>query len=182
MAYLMLEISDTDERAVCPNSYNPRNWYPCAGQNAVKSGDRAAPSSYSFEQMVSVCTNAVVKMKAQNQRRVLDLKCHDSDYCNTAAGSRLFLINSTYLAGGLERMCFLEQLQDRSLSDFCLPPLLVDDVASFIMPAEHEVRENDRDLCGFYFYPYKLLEETSSMIGASTYDVQGFEIKWNPSS
>jgi len=179
---------------VCPNSYNPRNWYPCTGENAGK-GDGAqsedqvegmyggpAPSAFSFKQMVSKCTNEVTRMHAKNQRRVLELTCHDPDYCSTEAGSRLFLINSTYLVGGLERMCFLQRLGDESLSDFCLPPLLLDDVAMFITPALHEVKENDRDLCGFYFFPYKLLESTTAMIGASTYDVQGFDIKWDETS
>jgi len=184
MAYFMLESSDTDERAVCPNSYNPRNWYPCAGQNGVTSDGKKkgpAPSHYSFEHMVSICTNDVTKLVAQNQRRVLQLTCQNPDYCDTD-GSQLYLINSTYLAGGLDRMCFLQQSFDKSLKDFCLPPLLVDDVAMFITPADHEVKENDRDLCGFYFFPYKLLESTTSMIGASTYDIQGFDIDWSPSS
>lgn len=183
MAYFMLEISDTDERAVCPNSYNPRNWYPCAGQNAVMDdGNGPAPSAYTFEHMVKICTNPLTTDFAQNQRRVLQLTCRDSVYCNTESGSQLFLINATALAGGLNRMCFLQQLIDKSLSSFCLPPLMVDDVPRFITPADHEVKENDRDLCGFYFFPYKLLEETTSMIGAQTYDIQGFEIDWSPSS
>lgn len=185
IAWFMLEISDTDERAVCPNSYNPRNWYPCAGQNGVmNNGEKQAPdpSHYAFDTMVSICTNKVTKLRARNQRRVLQLKCHDSNYCSTEAGSQLFLINSTYMPGGLETMCFLQQLRDDSLSSFCLPPFLLDDVATFITPADHEVYENDRDLCGFYFYPFTLLEQTTAMIGSSTYDIQGFDINWSPSA
>lgn len=183
MAYFMLEVSDVDERAICPNSYNPRNWYPCAGQNGVMLGaDAPVPNQFTFDRMVWVCTQKVTKLRAQEERRVLQLACHDSDYCSTELGARLFLINASSVAGGLHRMCFLQELRHGSLSAFCLPPLLVDDVSRIIMPANEEVNENNRDLCGFYFFPYSLLESTSSMIGASTYDVQGFDIQWSPSS
>jgi len=185
IGYFMLEISDTDERAICPNSYNPRNWYPCAGQNGVKqagNGVGISPSHYAFDSMVSICTAEETKRKAQEQRRVLTLVCHDSKYCSVEAGSRLFLINATNIAGGLHKMCFLQSMRSGPLSEFCLPPFLIDDVAMFITPAKEEIKENDRDMCGFYFFPYSLIESTSSMIGASTYDVQGFDIQWSPSS
>merc|ERR1719329_1011796 len=131
--------------------------------------------------MVSICTQHDTKLRAQEERRVLGLVCHDSNYCSTEPGSRLFLINATNIAGGLHRMCFLQDVHG-SLSAFCLPPFLIDDVAMFISPAKDEIKDNDRDLCGFYFFPYSLLESTSSMVGASTYDVQGFDIQWNPTS
>merc|ERR1711865_75739 len=184
VGWFMSDISDTDERQLCPNSYNPRNWYPCAGQNGVMDdGDASAPppSHYTFDHMVSVCTTHSTVLRAAEQRRVLNLRCQDKDYCSMDEGSRLFMINATSIAGGLHRMCFLQKVQ-KVVTGFCLPPLLVDDVGMFIHPAPEEIKENDLDACGFYFFPYNLIESTSSMIGASTYDVQGFDIQWNPSS
>lgn len=184
MAYFMLDISDTDERTICPNVYSPRNWYPCAGQNGVQSdGVGLDPADYGFNQMVSICTQPSTVLRAHEERRVLELECHDSNYCSTEPGSKLFLINATNIAGGLHRMCFLQDLPGPGgLSAFCLPPFLIDDVAMFITPAKDELKDNDRDACGFYFFPYSLLESTSSMVGASTYDVQGFDVQWNPTS
>ncbi|KAF0705088.1 Aste57867_7141 [Aphanomyces stellatus] len=78
-------------------------------------------------------------------------------------------------------MCVWEYNPVQNTShDFCLKPMLEVDIARTLRPADHEIRTNDPDRCGFYFIPYASIRQYIAQFQG--FYVNSFEIEWAPQS
>lgn len=159
-AYYMRDVYDYDEALTCPNPHSPRSWSTC--------------------KTLAECTNPVTAVFARVARKPLELVCTDSS--NYVSGvceqnASYFLTNLTeFDADGLFVGCFLRARDGESV---CVPPLLIDDLASVFTPRLIE-HVNDPTVCGFNFLPYKTLEAMRSRFGSVV--AGDFDIKWERSS
>ncbi|KAL4158898.1 hypothetical protein PRNP1_004672 [Phytophthora ramorum] len=79
------------------------------------------------------------------------------------------------------RMCLFEYNTATSNStELCLPPMLAQKIAYVLSPVAEEVRENDPDVCGFYFYPYEVQQQYKAQFG--NFYVNNFEVEWHAQS
>lgn len=191
--YWMQEISDWDERTMCPNSHNPENWYQCGESGEVverharRNGDSSArvplvTMSLSTEEEVDVCLTAETELYARTNIQPLHLRCTDSSYCDTSDTSLTYFVrNMTAYGDHMQIMCLFEYHTNTTASrELCLPPLLVEQLAYVLTPVDEEALENDPDVCGHYFYPYEVQQQYSVAFG--NFYVNNFAVEWQPQS
>jgi len=158
LAYFMQDISINDERFVCPNSRNPRNWYACGG------------GSIQTPEIVADC---VTQMQNSATAKALyqpyHLLCRDGGVkkeCMVDGVHTYYLLNSTDYGDDLTLMCFLEyNTATQQAMPICLNPRPIDDYALRFQPVAAEDLPNHEDWCGFYFFPYDLLRESNALFG-----------------
>eukprot|EP00824_Muranothrix_gubernata_P021771 TRINITY_DN4861_c0_g2_i2.p1 TRINITY_DN4861_c0_g2~~TRINITY_DN4861_c0_g2_i2.p1 ORF type:complete len:594 (+),score=118.55 TRINITY_DN4861_c0_g2_i2:43-1824(+) len=166
IAYWMKEISEMDERVICPNAHNPRNWYACSG------GETDAAK------IIPHCVSDRAAHTARLARQPLELKCIDADECIIGADTSYYALNTTTIGDDLGHMCFLEYNKSTEAGRTLCPSARPIDLYSMIfnVTEEEEVANND-DLCGFYFFPYELLEHAISRL--TGFFVNDFEIEFD---
>ncbi|ETW02299.1 hypothetical protein H310_05847 [Aphanomyces invadans] len=185
LAYWMQELSDWEERVVCPNSYNPFNWYQC-GNNAapvVTPHNGTAPSTAhfnrtkAFDEGVGACLSAESRIYANVNVQPLHLECIDATACSREPNTTYFVRNTTDWGDRMTVMCVWEyNPRLESSRDFCLKPMLEVDIARTLRPVAHEVRPNDPDRCGFYFMPYATIRQYIAQFQG--FYVNSFDIEW----
>lgn len=161
VAFLMGQISDVDERELCPNVHNPSNWYKCASLEA--------------------CTGPKAAMSAKAMRKVHELQCLDrSPYLHGVCdkGSTYFLKNATKFGAGLSVACFLQK--GVAGKDFCTPPIWIEDLALLFAPIDKEERPNEPDVCGFYAISYAVYNQVAATLGGTW--ATDLDIRWTESS
>jgi len=168
MDFFLGKISDYDEAKLCPNVHSPRSWYRCAS--------------------LSTCLKPTTAKFALATGKVLSLVCTDeSIYAHGVCvpGEKLYLKSITAWGEGLSVVC--AHRVDTANGDgeplaveVCAPPLPLDDVALIFGPASHEIRPNQHDVCGFYFYPYEVAETVSAQNAG--WFVNDVEIEWPESA
>lgn len=188
--YWMQEVSDWEERSMCPNSHNPENWYQCGDfgeviQRNADSGVRVplalTKSTGVFKEAFESCLSEETELYAKTNLQPLHLRCTDSTYCNEDSNVTYFARNSTDYGDRMQIMCFYEyNTLTKNASELCLPPLLVQQIAYVFSPVEEEVLANDPDVCGHYFYPYEVLQQYVSKFG--NFYVNNFDVQWHPQS
>ncbi|TMW61485.1 hypothetical protein Poli38472_012676 [Pythium oligandrum] len=186
--YWLQEISDWEERTMCPNSYRPDNWYQCGQDGEViharsNSGARVPLPLTRRENVTGIeeCLSEETKLYAETNIQPLHLECTDEAYCKTGAEYTYFARNATEWGDRMQVMCFLEyNTASKVASELCLPPMLMEKIAYIFSPVADEVRENDHDVCGFYFYPYEVQQQYNSNFG--NFYVNHFDIEWHASS
>ena len=167
-AYYMRDVYDLDEALTCPNPHSPRSWALCKD--------------------VAECTNPLTVVQAKVARRPLQLRCTDnsnqvSGVCEVNAS--YFMANLTeFDSDGLFIACFLRSSSAHSAeahpaASLCVPPLLIDDLASIFTP-RHIEHLNDPDVCGYNFLPYSTVEAVRSRLGAVV--SSDFDIEWSQES
>jgi len=159
--------SDVDESTVCPNSRDPRQWYPCAS--------------------LDKCRAAETVLFAKTARKVLRLKCMDTGFYSAnlcEKGEDLYLKDQNGMGVGLKEWggmlsvaCFIRAA---SGDEFCMPPMPVDDLGTAVEPHPAEEVPNRKDLCGFYFVPYETLETMEAGLGGVW--VSDLDIEWSAAS
>ncbi|KAF0695858.1 Aste57867_13378 [Aphanomyces stellatus] len=192
LAYWMQDVSDWEERVVCPNSYNPFNWYQC-GNNAAPvvapptnvtvpaNATRAFNRTKAFDEGVEACLSDESKIYASVNVQPLHLRCTDATQCSVDPNTTYFVRNTTDWGDRMTVMCVWEYNPVQNTShDFCLKPMLEVDIARTLRPADHEIRTNDPDRCGFYFIPYASIRQYIAQFQG--FYVNSFEIEWAPQS
>ena len=58
----------------------------------------------------------------------------------------------------------------------CTPPVPQDEIALLFSPVKDELYANDPDACGYYFFPYELLEEINAKYGG--FEVDEMVVEW----
>lgn len=160
IGYFTGKHSRWDEAAICPNSYNPRNWYACGSATECQDKDTILYAKTSFQP--------------------LRLQCADASYCTVAANRTLYLKNSTSVGDDFVRFCFVQTIAGEGADDICLPPMVEMSVPYIVQPVPNEVRENDSDQCGFYFLPYNFIRRVWGRFHGSF--VNDFDITWDRES
>ena len=179
MRYWMQEISDWEERTMCPNSHVPYNWYQCGNSKPVTHGSTGFNRSRAFNEGIDACLSAETKLYADTNIQPLHLRCRDEAFCKTDPEHVYFVRNTTEWGDRMTMMCVFEHNNITSAArDFCLPPMLIQKIAYIFEPMEK--RDNDPDQCGFYFFPYEVVRQYVSMFEG--FYVNSFDIKWHPQS
>ena len=165
--WFMQRHGDLDERTICPNSVDPRMWYPCKD--------------------LKTCRDPETAMFAKSAHQAFHLECREvSDFYIAGGcrkGEKLYLKDQgggqgfVAWGGGLSVACFVRAA---SGEEFCLPPMPIDDLGTIVKPVEAEAQLNRADLCGFYFVPYDTLETIEAELGGVW--VSDFDIEWAPQS
>lgn len=157
--YLLQQISDADERAICPNAFNPWNYYMC--------------------DTVADCLSATTANVAAMAYQPVRLNCINSAVCST---SMLYLAkNVTTVEDSMAVMCFFSVYNNGTQgNDFCLPPQIPDTISQIIQPIPTQQYNNSNDECGYYFWPYEVLHKSVGKFGG--FFVNDFPIVWDDSS
>lgn len=157
--YFMQQISRWDESRICPNSINPRNWYDC----------------HSIEN----CLSPKTQLYADVSYMPLRLKCIHPTLCKVHDHHDYFVKNASYAGDGMVTMCVFEHHADSGKAEvLCLGPYPLDSFAAIFRPVR--ILPDDPDRCGFYFFPYYLLDTW----WATYHDgfATDFETVWDPQS
>lgn len=179
IAYFMQEISEADERFICPNAENPRNWYQCGG------GVDNTTSQYAD------CTSQTTVLSAQYSIQPLRLSCQPTatqqksfgqTFCDPADGKTFYTLSLTEMADDQHQICVLAVDSNKVATKLCLPPMFVDHIARVFAPAAGELngRKNSPDFCGYYFFPYQLVTEGRAQFG--NFFINDFDIEFTDSS
>lgn len=189
--YWMQEITDWEEASMCPNSYDPENWYQCGNTAEVIDVKHHSDSGMNIPLPikrsntvgggVESCLSEETELYAKVSLQPLHLRCTDPNFCIMNDNYTYFVRNTTRWGDHMLRMCLFEyDTVTESSSELCLPPMLAQKIAYVLSPAPEEIRENDPDVCGFYFYPYEVLQRYKAQFG--NFYVNTFEIEWHAQS
>lgn len=154
--YFMQEISEMDERAICPNSMNPHNWYPCTS--------------------ITDCTSVQSQQTSVLANQPLILQCVDSAQCDTSVGTTYYYTNLTVVGNDMIVMCFVVSKNGADAGNFCLPPTIPDFITTAIQPIPSQRYNNSDDECGYYIFPYQVLRDSAAAFGS--FFVNDFSIEW----
>ncbi|OQS05545.1 hypothetical protein THRCLA_02360 [Thraustotheca clavata] len=180
--YFLQEISEYEERFNCPNSASPYNWYQCEGTEGVihENLDAGVIRIPLNETLIpkDICLSEDTRRDAESSIAPLHLECIEKTpkFCNKNA--TYFTRNMTEVGDRFQKMCFFEYQVNGTSSDICLPPMLTMDIAHVFQPVEK--RENNPDVCGFYFYPYEK-QRAGAQLGWEV-SVDDLEVTWAPQS
>ncbi|KAG9402543.1 hypothetical protein AC1031_007153 [Aphanomyces cochlioides] len=163
LQYWMQNISEWEERVLCPNSFNPFNWY--------------MPSEDDGLEGIASCLSDDSTEYAKLNRQPLHLECIDDEIC--VPGRVYFAKNRTTWGDRMHIMCFWEYDSVKKTSrHLCLKPMLQEAISDTFRPVE--VYQNDPDLCGFYFLPYETVRRVSALFQG--FFVTSFDVEWAPQS
>ncbi|KDO22355.1 hypothetical protein SPRG_11307 [Saprolegnia parasitica CBS 223.65] len=178
LKYWLQDISDWEERTICPNSYNPTSWYMCGNADELL----VTPSSNgttSYNKGIEDCLSATTQEFAKMNVQPLELACTDSAHCLVNADTTYFVRNTTDWGDRMTLMCVWEYNQKAGTArDYCLLPMLESQLARTLRPKT--VRENDTDRCGFYFISYDAVRRYATQFGQ--FFVNSFDIVWDDRS
>eukprot|EP01105_Mastigella_eilhardi_P013716 TRINITY_DN3123_c0_g1_i1.p1 TRINITY_DN3123_c0_g1~~TRINITY_DN3123_c0_g1_i1.p1 ORF type:complete len:538 (-),score=171.18 TRINITY_DN3123_c0_g1_i1:375-1988(-) len=100
--YWMQEISDWEERTICPNPFNPEHWLSCVQQSAGPTGGRRGiipqirGTTYDISE---TCLDSTFMTHLVNVTyQPTEFKCIDSNFCSTDSKYRYFLVESAWNA------------------------------------------------------------------------------------
>ncbi|POM76336.1 Hypothetical protein PHPALM_6433 [Phytophthora palmivora] len=189
--YWLQEITEWEEASMCPNSYDPENWYQCGNTaeviTAKRHGDPGMNIPLPIKRSTTIgggvesCLSEETELYARVNLQPLHLRCTDPTFCVVSDDYTYFVRNTTQWGDRMLRMCLFEYNTATSNStELCLPPMLAQKIAYVLSPVSEEVRENDPDVCGFYFYPYEVLQQYKSQFG--NFYVNNFEVEWHAQS
>jgi hypothetical protein len=167
----MQDISDWEERILCPNSYSPMNYYVCG--NAVSNASLNTPT---FDAAMKPCLDPKFEIFANISKQPLHLNCSDKTQCRAREdGFTYFAKNSTDYGDKMMKFCFWEyNILTNTTRDFCLKPNRLNDLAKVFVPSR--VYENDKDVCGFYFLPYDTLRAYNARYKGLR--IHSFDLEW----
>ncbi|KAJ0404827.1 hypothetical protein ATCC90586_000901 [Pythium insidiosum] len=188
--YWLQEVSDWEERTMCPNSYSPHNWYQCGnfGEVVHATADSGAPRvplptkrSTAFGPGIESCLSNETRLYAETNIQPLHLRCTDEEFCDSRPEYTYFVRNTTEWGDRMQVMCLFEyNTVTTNSSELCLPPMLLERIAYIFSPIDEEIRENDPDVCGFYFYPYEVQQQYVNKFEG--FYVNNYDIRWHPQS
>ncbi|OQS01573.1 hypothetical protein ACHHYP_00561 [Achlya hypogyna] len=168
------DISDWEERTICPNSNSPLNFYAC-GNAAVNAS--LNPSTATYDAAFKPCADPKIEMFANVSKQPLHLNCVDEVQCRSNA--TYFVKNSTDYGDKMYKFCLWEYtLATNTTRDLCLKPNRLDGIAKVLMP--RVTYANDADLCGFYFMPYETLRAYNARYKGLR--VHSFDMTWDDQS
>ncbi|KDO22185.1 hypothetical protein SPRG_12681 [Saprolegnia parasitica CBS 223.65] len=167
------DISDWEERILCPNSHSPMNFYACG--NAAVVGANATTTS-TWHAGFGPCMEPKIEMFANVSKQPLHLDC-SADMCR--ANATYFVKNSTDYGDKMYNFCLWElDHATNATRDLCLKPNRLDGIAKELTPRVAYI--NDPDLCGFYFMPYETLRAYNARYKGLR--IHSFDMTWADSS
>ncbi|RHY28024.1 hypothetical protein DYB32_006320 [Aphanomyces invadans] len=169
----MQDISDWEERVLCPNSNSPMNFYACGNALAAST----IPSS--MDPAFLPCLDQKTIMFADVSKQALHLKCTDATQCNTDVAYTYFTKNWTDYGDKMVKFCFWElHAPTNATRAFCMRPNRLVGIAKAMQPMK--TYPNDKDVCGFYFMPYETLRVYNARYKG--FRVHSFHLDWDDRS
>lgn len=191
MAYWMQEISAWDEKAVCPGPLNPENWISCVEQEVGphhRIGNTAGAAPLRNGDEYDISQTCLSKKFMENLLSVslqpTEFVCLDNTVCDTDKRFRYFLINyERSVEQDLAKVCMLRYDSVSHEQDvYCTPFHIPAQIAYWFRPIDEqlEVLKDDEDLCGFWFWPYDMLNKQVGMY--NNFYTTYFDIEWDDQS
>ena len=186
--YIMQQISEWDERTLCPNPNNIQNWDSCVNLavGPIKHGlKRSIDTS-------SACFNETYMLEyAKNYRRPMEFRCLNQftdELCSEEdlEGSRFFLISKSQSIHNknLANFCMLKvnKTDITQQKEFCAYDIPFDYIGYLFMPIREqmEILQNNEDHCGYHIWPYSYIEKNQKFRGF--FDTIHFDIIWDDRS
>ncbi|OQR89530.1 hypothetical protein THRCLA_09705, partial [Thraustotheca clavata] len=163
MQYWLQKISEWDERFICPNSFNPFNWYIASDDDGLVG--------------IESCLSKDSKDYAHLNHMPLHLNCVDANDCDP--NMTYFALNTTSYGDHMTIMCLYEYNSSSNLAtEMCLDAMRPSKIATIFRPVE--IYPNNPDLCGFYFIPYEVNRKITAQFQG--FFVNSFDISWAPQS
>jgi hypothetical protein len=135
--------------------------------------------SHAFHEGIDACLSTEARIFAKTNIQPLELKCLDEQFCTIHDDLTYYMRNMTEWGDRMTRPCiFQHDEKTKKSNEFCLPPMLVQELAYILTPKESTI--NDPHTCGFYFFPYEVVREYVSAFEG--FYVNSFDIKWHASS
>jgi len=191
MAYWMQDISSWDEKLICPGPLNPENWISCveqeAGPHMKLRKNTVAPVKGADEEydITDTCLNdKFMDNLLSVSLQPTEFVCLDDTVCDKDPKYRYFLINLEHsVEQDLAKVCML-RVDNTTLEQdtYCTPFHIPAQIAYWFKPIESQLKalEDDEDLCGFWFWPYEMLNKQVGMY--NNYYSTFFEIEWDNQS
>jgi len=184
IAYWMQNISGWDEKAVCPGPLNPENWISCVEQEAGPSR-RVRDGKLGKYDIKDTCLD---KKFMDNLLSVslqpTEFECIDDTVCDPDTKYRYFLISMEHsVEQDLAKVCMLRYDTTTEEQDtYCTPFHIPAQIAYWFRPikAQLDVLSDDEDLCGFWFWPYEMLNKQVGMY--NNFYTTYFDIEWDDQS
>lgn len=157
-AFFMQDIGDIDESLSCPNPHSARSWAAC--------------------ESIASCTEGIMAIELGS---VTPLNCIDLGLALPAGqcdkSLQYYMHNTTeWGTRGLFIGCFLSiNNQTGESGEMCLPPATIDDMATIFSPPTEDLTLNIKELCGYNFVPYSVIEAMEVRFGGmatSQYDIE----------
>ncbi|RLN90615.1 hypothetical protein BBJ28_00004176 [Nothophytophthora sp. Chile5] len=191
LKYWLQEVTDWEEASMCPNSFDPENWYQCGNTGEViaarRHGDAGVKVPLPIQRSTTVgggvesCLSEETQLYAKTSLQPLHLRCSDPALCLVGDDVTYFVRNTTQWGDRMLRMCLFEyHTATAESTELCLPPMLAQKLAYVLAPVAEEVLENDPDVCGFYFYPYEVQQQYKTQFG--NFYANNFELEWHAQS
>jgi len=185
MAYWMQEISAWDEKAICPGPLNPENWISCveqeAGPHMGRKKNNVSPKLGDEYDITETCLNdKFMENLLSVSLQPTEFQCLDDTVCDKDEKYRYFLISLEHsVEQDLAKVCMLRYDTTNKQQDvYCTPFHIPAQIAYWFRPIDSqlELLKDDEDLCGYWFWPYEMLNKQVGMYNNyySTY----FEIEW----
>ncbi|KAJ4458362.1 putative hect e3 ubiquitin [Paratrimastix pyriformis] len=200
LPFYLSEISDWDERIICPNARNPRNWLSCidmqVGPHSRVNGNLPAqmpkgtprphnplvPTANNAEAYdMNLClANSDVEWIVRLMRQPMEFVCKDASYCSQDPDMRWFFKSATPDVSDTQRYTMVGyNTTSQQTSTVVLPPMPAEFVAEIFTPIDSELTTlaNSNDECGFYFFPYDIMK-----LARGAAFLTDFEITWDNQS
>ena len=192
VAYWMNEISQWDDKAICPGPLNPENWLSCVGLEAGPHGDlshnkkaarKVEDDTYDIKDtcLSASFMNHVLSISLQpNEFQCLDSKsCHVND-----PNYRYFLIEMHRNAEqNIEKACMLEyNVKTQAQVTVCTPYLIPSQLAYIFKPIQSQLDKlvDSEDLCGYWFFSYDAMVKVAGLY--NNYYSTFFDMTWDDSA
>ena len=204
LGYLLQQHSSADEARVCPNAHAPFYWTQCADLYTCRMAETAALARSAYQPLHLECSDASSTVKglcAKGDRYFLKslrqfgaslaVACFIKDEGEASPSDGATPVTVTVAADQSERGA-LPLVPDGAESGdaaaaaapskkppaplLCTPPVPQDEIALLFSPVKDELYRNDPDACGYYFFPYELLEEINAKYGG--FEVDEMVVEW----
>jgi len=157
VAYFTQQISANDERMLCANAINPRNWYTCGGGN---------PSA-AVADIEADCLSSDNNRTAFAEYQPLELLCINTQFgCTNTTGVSYYLIKIRPYGDDLSFIDVLLSSSNPAIASRVetYGPRPLDEFAGLFGPTPTDATRllNKDDFCGYYFLPYDLIRESQA--------------------
>ncbi|ELP94009.1 hypothetical protein EIN_182360, partial [Entamoeba invadens IP1] len=196
--YIMQQISEWDERTICPNANNIQNWDSCVNlatgptKYGVKKDYKEQKKGAAIVDEKSACLNETfLNEYVANYRRPMEFTCLNQftdELCSQddIDNSRFFLTHKSpsTINPNLVNFCMVRvNKNDITIQkEFCVNDVPFDYVEFLFMPVQNQMEalKNKEDLCGFNIWPYAYMDKSIKYRGF--FDVIHFAITWDDQS
>jgi len=183
--YWMQQISNWDERKICPNPSNPNNWISCASQDVgptmnfkaefIPKQKRAPRDAYGnikadeIDISKTCLDDTYLNQLVDWYYMPSEFKCLDENFCSKDPKYRYFLLESERsVDASTIKISMLQYDINAKTQNVIELPELYDGLIPYIftpIDSQAERLVDSEDNCGFYFWPYDLLERQVGLFG-----------------